>query len=59
VTLKAGETQTVSIPVEVERMRYWDEDTHTFVAEPGRYVLNAGPSSAAIKLNASFILEPV
>ncbi len=58
VTLKAGETQTVTIPVEVARMRYWDEDTHAFVAEPGRYVLNAGPSSADIKLSASFVLEP-
>jgi beta-glucosidase len=54
VTIKAGTHVTVSIPVEVARMRYWDEAKHAFVAEPGSYELKVGSSSADLPLNASF-----
>jgi beta-glucosidase len=54
VTIKAGEHRTVSIPVEVARMRYWDETTHAFVAEPGTYRIMAGSSSTDLPLSASF-----
>jgi beta-glucosidase len=54
VTIKAGDHQTVSIPLEVARMRYWDETTHAFVAEPGTYQIMAGSSSTDLPLSASF-----
>jgi beta-glucosidase len=54
VTIKAGNHQTVSIPLEVARMRYWDETTHAFVAEPGTYQIMAGSSSVDLPLSASF-----
>ena len=57
VTIKAGDHQTVSIPVEVARMRYWDESTHAFVAEPGTYQIMAGSSSTDLPLSASFSIR--
>ena len=54
VSIKAGSRETVSIPVEVARMRYWDETTHAFVAQPGAYELKAGSSSIDLPLSASF-----
>jgi Fibronectin type III-like domain len=43
--------------VEVARMRYWDETTHAFVAEPGTYELRAGSSSQDLPLTASFNID--
>jgi len=57
ITLKAGEKQAVAIPVEVARMRYWDEATHCFVAEPGGYELKVGASSADIRSSAPFTVQ--
>ncbi|HSI84421.1 MAG: glycoside hydrolase family 3 C-terminal domain-containing protein [Candidatus Methylacidiphilales bacterium] len=54
ISIKAGTQETVSIPVEVARMRYWNESTHAFVAEPGKYELKAGSSSSNLPLSASF-----
>jgi hypothetical protein len=47
----------VSIPVEVARMRYWDETVHAFVAEPGVYELKAGSNSADLPVSASFSVK--
>jgi beta-glucosidase len=57
VELKAGEKAMVSIPVEVARMRYWDETVHAFVAEPGVYELKAGSNSADLPVSASFSVK--
>jgi len=54
VTIKAGTDQVVSIPVEVARMRYWDDTVHAFRAELGTYELKAGFNSADLPLTASF-----
>jgi len=54
VTIKAGDHAIVSIPLEIARMRYWDETTHAFVAEPGTYHIMAGSSSTDLPLSASF-----
>jgi len=58
LTIKSGEQQTVSIPVEVARMRYWDETSHAFVLEPGTYELKVGASSTDLPLSASFNVAP-
>lgn len=56
--LKAGETTKVTIPLEVARMRYWDETTHAFVAEPGDYEIKAGSNSEDLPLTATFRVAP-
>ena len=58
VELKSGERKTVTIPVEVARMRYWDEVRHAFVADPGVYQLSAGASSENLQVSASFTIQP-
>jgi beta-glucosidase len=54
VALRAGEHQILLIPVEVDRMRYWDETTHGFVLDPGDYEIEAGASSSDLPLHAKF-----
>ena len=58
VGLKAGEQRTVQIPIEVARLRYWDEARHAFVAEPGSYTVYTGGSSAQHLLQGSFTVAP-
>jgi len=58
VELKAGERKTVTIPVEVARMRYWDEAKDAFIADPGVYQLSAGSSSENLPVSASFTIHP-
>ena len=57
ISLKAGEKKMLTIPVEVARMRYWDETSQGFVAEPGVYELKAGSSSSDIRLCAPFTVS--
>ena len=58
VNLKAGETKVVTIPIEVARMQYWDEQTHAFVAEPGDYRIRVGPSSDNLVMSAPLAIKP-
>jgi beta-glucosidase len=58
VELKAGERKTVTIPVEVARMRYWDEAKDAFASDPGSYQLCAGTSSANLPLASPFTIQP-
>jgi beta-glucosidase len=58
VELKSGEKKTISIPVEVARMRYWDATAHAFTADPGTYQLGAGTSSERILLNTTIVINP-
>jgi len=56
VDLKAGASAKVTIPIEVARMRYWDETRHAFAADPGRYELHAGFAADNLPLHAAFAL---
>ncbi len=49
VFLKAGKQQTVTIPVKVEDMAYWDEETSNWKLDPGEYQLHLGTSSRDVK----------
>lgn len=49
VPIAAGETKTVTIPIEARRIAYWDVARHAFVVEPGRVRLLVGASSADIR----------
>ena len=46
VTLKPGQSRTVSIPLPRERFETWDAATNTMRVLPGRYELMVGTSSA-------------
>jgi beta-glucosidase len=50
VSLKAGETKTITLALSAEKMKYWDETTHGFVLEPGAVDVMVGASSGDIRL---------
>jgi len=56
VELQAGARQTISIPVQIARMCYWDEIAHRFAADPGIYELRVGSSSDQLPVSAPFTL---
>lgn len=57
ITLKPGETKTVSFELPAEKLAFWDETSHGFVVEPGAYEVMAGASSSDIRLRE--VLEVV
>jgi beta-glucosidase len=54
VALKPGEQRTVSFVLPAERLAFWDETTHAFVAEPGTFEVLVGSSSEDIRLRGRF-----
>ena len=50
ITLKPGETKTVSFTLPLEKLAFYDEAKHAFVTDPGAYELMVGASSADIRL---------
>ena len=53
VFLKAGEQQTITIPVKVEDMAYWDENTGNWKVDAGEFVLNLATSSGDVKFKVA------
>jgi beta-glucosidase len=51
-TLQKGETQKVDIKIEKKSLRYWDENTGTFIVPSGTYKFSVGSSSADIRLSS-------
>jgi len=49
ISLKPGETKTVTFPLPAEKLAYWDEKSHGFVVEPGIFDVLVGASSADIR----------
>ena len=58
VSLKAGETKRVDIPLSHEQLCYYNNLNHTFDVEGGSVDILVGASSADIRLNASIEAEP-
>jgi beta-glucosidase len=50
VSLKPGETKTVTLPLPAEKLAYWDVERHGFVVEPGVFDVMVGNSSADIRV---------
>ena len=48
VTLKPGETQTVSFPIDVNALKFWNQKMK-FDAEPGKFNVFIGTDSARVK----------
>jgi len=51
VHIPAGETVRVTIPLDADELRYWDEDAHAFVLEKGEVEVLSGSSSADLRLS--------
>ena len=49
ITLKPGETRTVSFPLAASSLAYWDEATHSWVVENAPIELEVGASSGDIR----------
>lgn len=50
ITLKPGETKTVTLTVPAEKLAFYDEKTHGFKVEPGMFDIMIGSSSEDIRL---------
>jgi beta-glucosidase len=50
VALKAGETRQVVIPVQIQQLRYYDQQVLDYRIEPGMYLFLVGASSEDIRL---------
>ncbi|HBV5299649.1 TPA: glycoside hydrolase family 3 C-terminal domain-containing protein, partial [Klebsiella oxytoca] len=48
VTLKPGETQTVSFPIDIEALKFWNQQMK-YDAEPGKFNVFIGVDSARVK----------
>jgi beta-glucosidase len=57
VTLAAGETKTVALPLDVNELAYWATETGRFVVEPGPIEVRIGRSSQHIELTKSLVVE--
>lgn len=57
VFLKPGESATVQLPLTEHDLAFWDVTTHDWKAEPGKFNVLVGPSSADTQLKASFDFE--
>ena len=53
IWLEAGESKTVSIPLDDKAYRYWNTKTDSWEIEGGAYELRVGASSADIRLTAT------
>jgi len=50
VPLKRGESKTVSLPVAIKDLAFWDDKAKKFAVEPGNYEIHIGASSKDIRL---------
>jgi beta-glucosidase len=50
ITLKPGETRTVSFPLTAQSLAYWDEATHGWIVENAPVSLEVGASSGDIRV---------
>ena len=50
ISLRPGETRSVSFTVAPERLAFWDEQRKAWVVEPGAFEVMVGSSSADIRL---------
>jgi beta-glucosidase len=55
VTLKAGQTRTVALPLAAKSLAYWNADQHRWVIEPDSVRLGVGSSSADIRVSKTIV----
>jgi beta-glucosidase len=54
ISLRPGETKTVTFTLPASKLAIWDETTHGFVVNPGAFDVMVGASSADIRLKDQF-----
>ncbi len=54
ISLKPGETRRVTFRLPAEKLSFYDEKSHSFVVEPGKFEIMAGSSSEDIRLRKTF-----
>ena len=57
VSLKPGESKTVSMKIDRSALSFYDVDSKSWVVEPGEFEVLVGNSSRNIFLKNSFIFE--
>jgi beta-glucosidase len=57
VSLKHGESKTVTVDVPAARLRYWDTDKKQYVVEPGDYEILIGSASDDIRLKVPMTIS--
>ena len=57
VQLEAGESKTVTIPLDDKAFRYWNVKTNAWEVEGGSYQLRVGASSVDIRLTADITVK--
>jgi beta-glucosidase len=57
VSLAPGQSRAVQFQLPLADLAFWDEPTHRFIVEPGRYELMIGPSSADIRLRTTLEIK--
>ncbi|KPK85546.1 MAG: glycosyl hydrolase family 3 [Bacteroides sp. SM23_62_1] len=57
VHIPAGNVMTVTIPLNADELRYWDEEKQDFVLEKGKVHLLVGASSEDIRLTGTLEVE--
>jgi beta-glucosidase len=50
IRLQPGETKTATFRLPAEKLAFWDEQSHGFLVEPGRFDVLVGASSADIRV---------
>jgi beta-glucosidase len=50
ISLQPDETKTIVFTLPAQKLAFWDEATHGFVVEPGRFDVMVGASSSDIRL---------
>ncbi len=58
VSLKPGESRTVTLPISSDQLAYWNESTHGWVTERDRVDLRVGASSSDIRLHKVLAVQP-
>jgi beta-glucosidase len=57
VSLKPGETRTVSLPLAAKSLAYWDSTSHGWIVEPEPVRVQIGSSSANIRLQKTILIK--
>ena len=56
VTLQPTETRTVTFPLAASALHYWDPVSHRWTIDNGPVVVEAGASSADIRLTTALVV---
>jgi beta-glucosidase len=58
IHLKSGETKVVAFTLPASKLALWDDKTHGFVVQPGKFDISIGASSADIRLKNKISVLP-